>query len=255
MSNYVTLTAEEATLRIVLNRPDELNALNFALLEQLRDALHEEATKPEYRLVVLSGAGRAFSAGADLRVTPGELDVKRALRELYNPIILAIQALQKPVVAVIDGVVAGAGLSLALACDLRFGTVNSRYVVGFHGIGLTLDAGMSWFLPRLVGDARARELALLNRTITGPEAREFGLLSELVTTAADAEPFLAQLAAGPTAAFGRTKTALAAAWGNALATQLEVEAQLQHEAAGTPDFTEGIAAFQQRRTPRFGGTE
>lgn len=255
MSNNVTLTATGATLRIQLNRPDELNALNFLLLEELRDALQEEAPKPEYRLVVLSGAGRAFSAGADLRVEPGELNVKEALSELYNPIILAIQALQKPVVAVIDGVVAGAGLSLALACDLRIGTVASRYMVGFHGIGLTLDAGMSWFLPRLIGDARARELALLNRTISGPEAREYGLLSELVSSVDDAEPVLTQLAAGPTAAFWRTKTALAASWDNSLATQLEVEAQLQHEAASTPDFQEGIAAFHQRRDPNFGGTE
>lgn len=255
MDTYVTLNPDGAILRIQLNRPDELNALNFELLRQLRDALQNEAVKPEYRLVVLSGAGRAFSAGADLRVEPGDLNVKEALSELYNPIVLAIQALQKPVVAVIDGVVAGAGLSLALACDLRIGTVASRYVVGFHGIGLTLDAGMSWFLPRLVGDARARELAFFNRTISGPEAREYGLLSELVTNVAEAEPFLQQLAAGPTAAFWRTKTSLATAWDNSLATQLEVEAQLQHEAAATPDFAEGIAAFQQRRTPTFGGEE
>lgn len=255
MDTYVTLNPDGAILRIQLNRPDELNALNFELLRQLRDAVQIEAVKDAYRLVVLSGAGRAFSAGADLRVEPGELNVKQALSELYNPIVLALQALQKPVVAVIDGVVAGAGLSLALACDLRIGTVDSRYVVGFHGIGLTLDAGMSWFLPRLIGDARARELALLNRTITGPEAREYGLLSELVNSAEDAEPVLTQLAAGPTAAFWRTKTALAASWDNSLATQLEIEAQLQHEAAGTPDFAEGIAAFQQRRAPSFGGKE
>lgn len=253
VSALVTVTNDAPILRLELNRPAELNALNFELLAELREALEQHATDPAYRLVVLSGSGRAFSAGADLRVMPAEVNVADALTNLYNPVISAIATLPKPVVALIDGVVAGAGLSLALACDIRIGTANSKYVTGFHGIGLTLDAGMSWFLPRLLGSARAAELTLLNRTIDAKEARDIGLISLNVDTRGDAEPVLAQLAAGPTAAFARTKQQLLATWNHSLPEQLTLEAQLQQEAAATADFAEGILAFAERRNPNFGG--
>lgn len=253
MSANVTTTQNGSILHIQLNRPDELNALSFELLEELKVALTSEAVKDEYRLVVLSGNGRAFSAGADLRSFPPDVNVEDVLNTLYNPIVLAIQQLAKPVVAYIDGVVAGAGLSIALACDLRFGTPNSTYVVGFHGIGLTLDAGMSWFLPRLVGDARAKELVYLNRTISGADARDYGLLSELVSDHAEAEVLYTHLAGGPTAAYARTKQSLAATWSASLDEQLQTEAALQLRAAATDDFREGIAAFTERRPAKFGG--
>lgn len=253
MSALVTVTKDLPILRLELHRPNELNALSFELLAELKTALDEHAHNPEYRAVVLSGAGRAFSAGADLRVMPADVNVEQALSELYNPIVHTIATLPKPVVALINGVVAGAGLSLALACDLRIGTKQSSYVAGFHGIGLTLDAGMSWFLPRLVGEARARELTLLNRTITAEEARHMGLLSALVDTPADAEPILTALAHGPTQAYARTKQELLATWEHTLPEQLALEARLQQEAANTADFAEGVQAFAERRAPRFGG--
>ena len=253
MSALVTVTKAGPLLRLELNRPDELNALSFPLLAELRDAFAAHAHSSEIRAMVLSGAGRAFSAGADLRVMPADINVEQALAELYNPIVHTIATLNKPVVALIDGVVAGAGLSLALACDLRIGTARSQYVAGFHGIGLTLDAGMSWFLPRLLGSARAAELTLLNKTINAEEARHIGLISELVNTREDAEPLLAALAAGPTQAFARTKQELRASWGNTLEQQLALEATLQQEASETADFAEGLRAFAERRTPNFGG--
>jgi 2-(1,2-epoxy-1,2-dihydrophenyl)acetyl-CoA isomerase len=243
-------------LTITFNRPDKLNALDAAMHEGLRAAL-EQAARPEIRAVVLTGAGRGFCVGQDLVELHGSTqDVATRLREGFNKHALAIRALEKPVLAAVNGPAAGAGLSLALACDVRIASDAASFVPAFIGIGLVPDTGGTWFARRLLGASRAFEWLTTNRRLTAAEALEWGLVSEVVP----AEEFavrvaeVAQLFASmPTRAVWETKQLLEHAEIAPLAQQLELEAVTQDGLEKTPDFTEGVAAFLEKRDAAFTG--
>ena len=251
----VEVSREGAVQTITLNRPDKLNAFNRAVHKGLAAGL-KEARDPEVRAVVITGAGRGFCAGQDLTEFNEMPDVGTGLRETYHPNILAIRALEKPVLAAVNGVCAGAGLSLACVCDFRIAADNASFVPGFVGIGLVPDAGGTYFLQRLLGASRAFEWMSSNRRLTAAEAHAWGLVSEVVE--ADAFParvaeYAAQLAAAPTKAIALTKRLFDHADGATLEQQLELEAQLQAVAARSDDFAEGVTAFGEKRAPRFRG--
>jgi 2-(1,2-epoxy-1,2-dihydrophenyl)acetyl-CoA isomerase len=251
----VEVSRAGAVQTITLNRPDKMNAFNRALHAALREAL-KEARDPEVRAVVVTGAGRGFCAGQDLTEFGETGDVGAALRETYHPNMLAIRALEKPVIAAVNGACAGAGLSLACACDVRIAADNASFVPGFIGIGLIPDAGGSYFVHRLLGPARAFEWMTSGRKLGAAEALEWGLVSEVVPDdrlAGRAAEWAAELAAMPTRGIALSKRLFDNAQGATLEEQLEMEAQLQAAATRTEDFREGVDAFLQKREPQFKG--
>ena len=251
----VEVTREGGVQTITLNRPEVLNAFNRELHARLREAL-KEARDPEVRAVVLTGAGRGFSAGQDLKEFGEAPDVSDALRESYHPNVLAIRSLEKPVIAAVNGVCAGAGLSLACVCDFRIAADDASFVPGFIGIGLVPDAGGTYFLNRLLGPSRAFEWMSSNRRLTAVEAHAWGLVSEVVASdalQARAAELAAFYAALPTRGIGMTKRLFDHAGTATLEEQLELEAQLQSAATASEDFREGVAAFLEKRPPKFSG--
>ena len=245
-----------AVLTITLNRPDVLNALNQAVHAGLAAGL-KQAGDDGVRAVVVTGAGRAFCVGQDLtEFREGEADVAGRLRSLYHPNVLAIRALEKPVIAAVNGAAAGAGLSLACACDIRVAADGASFVPAFINIGLVPDSGGSYFVHRLLGYARAFEWLASGRRLTAAEAHAWGLVSEVVEgerlaeRAAEVAQTFAEL---PTRAVGMTKRLFDAAASNTLDEQLELEAQLQAAATKTADFREGVTAFLEKRPPQFTG--
>jgi 2-(1,2-epoxy-1,2-dihydrophenyl)acetyl-CoA isomerase len=251
----IEVAREGAVQTITLNRPDKLNALTRALHEELQAAL-EEASDPAVRAVVITGAGRGFSAGQDLTAFGEAGDVAAMLRATYHVNVRAIRSLGKPVVAAVNGVCAGAGLSLACACDIRIASDAAFFVPGFVGIGLIPDSGGTFFLQRLLGTARAFEWMTSNRRLTAAEAHAWGIVSEVVATesfASRVDEHAAALAAGPTRAIALTKRLYDEAATASLEEQLEREAKAQAEAAQTTDFGEGVAAFREKREARFSG--
>ncbi len=251
----VEVTRDGAVQTITLNRPEVFNAFNRALHAALREAL-KEARDPEVRAVVVTGAGRGFCAGQDLKEFGEAGDVGDSLRATYHPNVLAIRALEKPVIAAVNGACAGAGLSFACACDIRIASDAASFVPGFIGIGLVPDAGGTFFINRLLGPSRAFEWMSSNRKLTAAEAHTWGLVSEVVE--ADALParaaeLAAHYAALPTRAIGMTKRLFDHADTATLEEQLELEAQLQAAATEGADFKEGVAAFLEKRPPSFTG--
>jgi 2-(1,2-epoxy-1,2-dihydrophenyl)acetyl-CoA isomerase len=249
------VTRDGAVQTITLNRPEKMNAFTRALHGELREAL-KQARDPEVRAVVITGAGRAFCAGQDLTEFSETGDIGDALRGTYHPNILAIRALEKPVIAAVNGACAGAGLSLACACDIRIAADNAAFVPGFIGIGLIPDAGGSYFIHRLLGASRSFEWMTSNRRLTAAEAHAWGLVSEVVEAdalparAAELAAFYADL---PTKGIGMTKRLFDHADTSTLEEQLELEAQLQAAATRSDDFREGVAAFLEKRAPKFTG--
>jgi 2-(1,2-epoxy-1,2-dihydrophenyl)acetyl-CoA isomerase len=253
----VEVTRAGAVQTITLNRPDKLNAFTRALHAGLLEAL-KQARDPEVRAVVITGAGRGFCAGQDLTEFGelGEGDVGAGLRATYHPNVLAIRGLEKPVIASVNGVCAGAGLSLAAACDVRIVSDAASFVPGFVGIGLVPDAGGTYFVHRLLGAARAFEWMTSNRPLSAAEAHAWGLVSEVVEADALAvrtAELAGEYAARPTRAVGMTKRLFDHADTATLEEQLEWEAELQTAAAEGEDFREGVAAFLEKRPPRFTG--
>jgi 2-(1,2-epoxy-1,2-dihydrophenyl)acetyl-CoA isomerase len=252
----VETTREGAVLTITLNRPDVLNAFNAALHKALAVAL-KEARDPEVRAVVITGAGRGFCVGQDLtefRDSSG--DIGSRLRETYHPNVLALRALDKPVIAAVNGPAAGAGMSFACACDLRIAADSASFVPAFINIGLVPDSGGSFFVTRILGPARAFEWLASGRKLTAAEAHAWGLVSEVVEAdalAARAAEVAVHLAALPTRGIGMTKRLIDRASNATLEQQLEWEAELQTAATKTEDFEEGVAAFLAKRQPRFRG--
>jgi 2-(1,2-epoxy-1,2-dihydrophenyl)acetyl-CoA isomerase len=253
----VETSREGAVLTITLNRPDVLNAFNTEMHRALAAAL-KDARAPEVRAVVLTGAGRGFCVGQDLtefRQSPGDIGAR--LRENYHPNILGIRALEKPVIASVNGAAAGAGLSIACACDIRIAADSASFIPAFINIGLIPDSGGSYFVTRILGPARALEWLASGRKLTAAEAHAWGLVSEVAE--ADGlerrvRELATQLAALPTRGIAMTKRLLDRAPSSSLEEQLEREAQLQAAATTTDDFHEGVAAFLEKRPPRFTGT-
>ena len=252
----VEVTRDGAVQTITLNRPEKMNAFTRGLHGELRDAL-KQARDPEVRAVVITGAGRAFCAGQDLTEFGETGDIGAALRETYHPNILAIRALEKPVIAAVNGACAGAGLSLACACDIRIAADSAAFVPGFIGIGLIPDAGGTYFIHRLLGAARAFEWMSSNRRLTAAEAHAWGLVSEVVEAdalAARAAELASTYSELPTRGIGMTKRLFDHADTARLEEQLEMESQLQAAAAQSDDFREGVNAFLEKRPAKFTGT-
>ncbi len=242
---------------ITLNQPDKLNALSGAMITELLHVVRAAERDDAVQALVLTGAGRGFSAGADLSQSGTDAsmtDVGTALRSRYMPLVMRLHALEKPVLAVINGVAAGAGLSLALACDLRYAAESASLVVAFVRIGLVPDAGMLYFLPRLVGAGKTLELAWTGDALTAAEAREIGMLNAVLPddqVLPETQALAARLARGPHKAMALTKRAVNQSHELPLERVLELEAQYQTIAARDPNFAEGLAAFREKRPPRF----
>jgi len=257
VSDEVLTSREGAVLTVTLNRPEVYNAFNRALHDALREAL-TEAQDPAVRCVVVTGAGKGFCAGQDLKEF-GQVSasIRDALEQTYHPHIRLVRALEKPVIAAVNGPAAGAGLSFACACDIRVASDTATFVPGFVGIGLVPDSGGTWFIHRLLGFARAFEWMCANTRLSAAEALDWGLVSEVVP-AASFESRVAELAAEwaarPTLAVGRTKQLFEHAFSASLEEQLALEAELQQASVATADFREGVGAFLEKRPPTFTGT-
>jgi 2-(1,2-epoxy-1,2-dihydrophenyl)acetyl-CoA isomerase len=243
---------------ITLNRPDVLNALNLELMQELRVAMDSAAQDPAVRAVLFTGAGRGFSAGADLGAgsRAANADSGTLLRERYHPVILRMRTMQKPIVVAVNGVAAGAGMSLAMAGDVILAGRSASFLQAFSKIGLVPDAGSTWFLPRLIGEQRARALMLLAEKISAEQAEKFGLVWQVVADEElqqAAQALANRFANAPTKALGMIKQAIESSHDNTLPAQLEVEATLQSQASRSADFAEGVAAFLAKRAPNFSG--
>ena len=262
--SYVDSHKEGGVSIITLNRPEVRNALSTSMVEELARAL-EDCGAEDVRAVVITGSGGAFCAGADVREfvqilgrSPQELSshLKGMADRLHHEIVLKIRQLPKPVIASVGGVAAGAGFSLALACDLRIASQEARFFLAYANIGATADGGSTYYLPRLLGSGMAMEVYLANQPISAQRALEMGLVGRVVP----AEELESQtletarrLASGPTLAYGRVKALMDRSWDSNLASQLDEEAQAISEIALTEDFQEGITAFVEKRAPRFRG--
>ena len=243
---------------ITLDRPEALNALTIPMKTELSATFRSIARDRTVRAVVLTGAGRAFCAGQDLkeRLEPDPTPLAVELRERYNPIIRAMRALPQPIIGAINGVAAGAGASIAFACDLRLAAEGASFVLAFGRIGLVPDSGAAWFLPRLVGPAKAAELALLGSTVSATDAERLGLVVKVVAAdqlAEEARAMAVRLAELAPLALAHTKRALERNWSVGLDDALEDEAYRQGIAGASADHAEGLAAFLDKRPPRFTG--
>jgi 2-(1,2-epoxy-1,2-dihydrophenyl)acetyl-CoA isomerase len=247
---------DDGVLTITLNRPEVLNAFDSSMHEAFQAAA-KEARAPQVRAVVLTGAGRGFCVGQDLNEFKDEAgDVGERLRKTYNPSVLALRTLEKPVIAAVNGAAAGAGLALACACDLRFAASSAVFVPAFVNVGLVPDTGATYFVTRLLGYSRAFEWLCSGRRLSAADAHAWGLVVEVVEDDrlnARANEAAVMFAALPTRAIGMTKRLLERASLSTLDEQLELEAQLQAVAARTDDFREGVDAFLAKREPRFSG--
>jgi 2-(1,2-epoxy-1,2-dihydrophenyl)acetyl-CoA isomerase len=257
MADEVLTSRDGAVLTITFNRPEVYNAFNRELHAALAEALGE-AEDASVRCVVITGAGKGFSAGQDLKEFGAVSDsIRDALEQTYHPNVRRVRELAKPVIAAVNGPAAGAGLSFACACDVRVASDAATFVPGFVGIGLVPDAGGTWFVHRLLGFARAFEWMSSNSRLPAETALEWGLVSEVIPAdsfEARVAELAAEWAARPTLAIGRTKQLFEQAFASALDAQLALEAELQQASVATADFTEGVNAFLEKRAPEFTGT-
>ncbi|MBM3567559.1 MAG: 2-(1,2-epoxy-1,2-dihydrophenyl)acetyl-CoA isomerase [Alphaproteobacteria bacterium] len=256
----IKLEIESGVALLTLNRPDVLNSYSGAMLGELKQAV-ESLPGLGARALLITGSGRAFCAGADLsgempKDAAGNLDLGKALDESYHPFIQALRALPMPSIAAVNGAAAGAGASLALTCDLAIAGRSAYFLQAFCNIGLVPDAGSTYFLPRAAGSARAMGLAMLGERLPAEKAEAWGLIWKCVDDdklMAEARAIAAKLAAGPTKGLALIKRALQASPGNDLAAQLALERDSQRQAGRSRDFVEGVAAFFQKRPPKFTG--
>lgn len=256
----IIFSLADGIARVTLNRPDRLNCFNGDMHLELRDALTR--TRDEHaRVLLLTGAGRGFCAGQDLadrNVTAGgePVDLGHTIETLYKPLVLSLRALEMPVICAVNGIAAGAGASIALACDLVLAARSAAFIQAFCKIGLVPDTGATWALPRLVGSARAMGLAMLGDKLAAEQAEAWGLIWKCVDDdklMAEADRLAIHFSTAPTRGLARTKQALYASSGNSLEQQLELERGCQRELGFGHDYREGVAAFMEKRSPKFTG--
>ncbi len=258
---YLLVQQDGGVLTLTMNRPEVYNAFNETMLDELGEAVEAAAQDDTVRCIVLTGAGKAFGSGQDVRVfatshAEGPLTGTSVGLQKYHRIINAIRTIPKPVIAAVRGVAAGASCNVALACDMRIAAEDARFIEAFARIGLVPDAGGGFFLPRLVGFGKALELAMLAEEVSGPEAERIGLVNKCVPVAefeAATKAFAQKLANGPTRAYGLIKELMNKSLESDLATLLRLEGELQDQAFRTEDHREGVAAFLQKRRPNYTG--
>ena len=260
-SETVLISLEGGVLKLTLNRPDKLNSFNEEMHRALRAGFERAADDLDVRALLLTGSGRGFSAGQDLgdrdpRKGGGAPDLGATLETFYNPTLRLIRAIEKPIVCAVNGVAAGAGANIAFACDIVFAARSAKFIQAFSKIGLIPDAGGSWSLARILGEPRAKALALLAEPVDAETAAAWGLIWKAVDDASlldEATATAARLAVGPTRGLGLTKRAIQAAAMNSLDVQLDLERDMQREAGRTADYAEGVVAFLEKRKPEFSG--
>lgn len=263
--NYslIAFNVHEGVARLTLNRPDKMNSFNVQMHAELRDALDSIQTNPAVRVLVITGAGRGFCAGQDLadaevRFTPGETppDLGDVVERHYKPLVMRLSQLRVPTIAAVNGIAAGAGASLALACDLVIATQSASFVLPFANIGLIPDTGCSWHLPQRIGQARALGLALTGKKLPAAQAAEWGMIWEAVEDAAFAthvDALATKLATMPTKAMVRTRQAMQLAQTHTFEEHLTYEGTLMRELGKSSDYVEGVSAFLEKRAPKFTG--
>ena len=247
---------EAGVLTLTLNRPERANAFNLELISELQEAFARAEKDSQVRVVVLTGSGKAFSAGQDISEMKGggAISYREHLEKTYNPLILQIRRIEKPVISAINGPCAGAALGVALACDLRFATDQAKLIVGFGGIGLVPDSAVSLLLPALIGLGRAEEFYFSNEPISAQQALEWGLVNRIFAATSfmqETSSYATQLAAGPIGAFGLAKQAFNQAVLPNLEDVLNTEADLQEIAGKRAEHKEGVAAFLEKRNPKY----
>lgn len=258
---FIRTEAANGVLRITFDRPDKLNSFHSPMAAEVNAAFDRAAGDDSIRAIVLTGAGRAFCAGQDLdEARPREdgsvPDFQAHVEEVYNPMVRRIRSLPVPVVAAVNGVAAGAGANLALACDVVFASASASFIQAFSAIGLVPDTGGTWFLPRLVGHARATALMMTGEKVGAEAAQAMGMIYRVCPAESlltDATAFAEQLATRAPMGLALTKALLDATWINTMEQQLGMEAKLQGEAGGTRDYVEGVSAFLEKRQPKFEG--
>lgn len=258
--SYILADIASGVMKITLNRPDVLNSFHLQMAQELHHALDVARAEKSVRALVLTGAGRGFCAGQDLSAVPlegaGKLDLGAIVKQTYNPVIMAIRKLDMPVVCAVNGVAAGAGANLALACDIVIASESASFIQSFSKIGLVPDTGGTFFLPRAIGLPMAMALMMTGDKISATRAAELGMIYRVIPgdqLEAEAMKLAAALAQMPTRGLALTKRALNASMSNGLEAQLELEEGLQREAGRTHDFEEGVAAFKEKRAPVFKG--
>jgi 2-(1,2-epoxy-1,2-dihydrophenyl)acetyl-CoA isomerase len=261
--DYQTVLFEQndGVARLTLNRPDRLNSFNVQMHEEVRDAIQRTRDDASCRVLVLTGAGRGFCAGQDLgdrAVAPGgsAVDLGESIELRYKPLVLALRSLPMPVIAAVNGVAAGAGANLALACDLVIAARSASFIQSFAKLGLVPDSGGTWTLPRLIGPARALGLTLLGEKLSAEQAAQWGLIWRCIDDASfatEVDQLAKQLAVAPTRGLARTKQAIYSSGLRTLEQQLDVERDMQRELGYSADYAEGVAAFTEKRAPRFTG--
>ena len=258
----IAVSRDAGVLVIKLDRPDRLNAFNATMHAAMREALSTARDDPAVRAVLLTGNGKGFCAGQDLgdrdpSKLSGPPDLERSAKENYNRLILLVREIPKPVICAVNGVAAGAGASLALACDIVLASESARFILSFVKVGLALDAGASWTLPRLIGQARAKAISMTAAPVSAAQAESWGMIWRAVpdkSLLSEALALARSLAEGPTFALGSIKQAFEASTTNNLPAQLGVEARMQGQAGRSSDYSEGVTAFLNRRKPSFTGT-
>jgi len=258
---FIRFELADGVATVTLNRPDRLNSFTVAMHLEVRDALERVRDDSAARALVLTGAGRGFCAGQDLSdraVAPGGVrpDLGESIENYYQPLVLGLRSLPKPVIAAVNGVAAGAGANLALACDVVVAARSANFIQAFCKLGLVPDSGGTYWLPRMLGAPRALGLALFGDKLSAEQAAQWGLIWKCVDDAelmASVRGMAAQLASGPTRGYARIKQAMQAAETNTLERQLELERDFQRELGFGPDYLEGVAAFLEKRAPRFTG--